>query len=169
MHGKKLKLRDTVVVGFSLYPKFVICTSAFTQVPVFRFCCCCLRGYAIDIVSWRKVSVLSEFMIIKWVTEKIIQTILCICLLGTPSSFVRLVDWRRVLSGTEIEDEVLSWDRDPRKSESWWCRARLIAPKSQIKHDRAWSPHGWVTVSSVLLYARRDRKGTGKVPATWAQ
>ena len=34
MHGKKLNLRDTVVVGFSLYPKFAICTSAFMQVPV---------------------------------------------------------------------------------------------------------------------------------------
>lgn len=52
MHGKKLNLRDTVVVGFSLYPKFVICTSAFMQVPVrvlffFSF----LGGYVIDIVS----------------------------------------------------------------------------------------------------------------------
>ena len=29
----------------------------------------------------------------------------------------------------------------------WWCRKRALALKSQVRHDQAWSPHGWLTVS----------------------
>ena len=31
--------------------------------------------------------------------------------------------------------------------ESWWCRARTLALKIQVKYEWAWSHHGWVIVT----------------------
>lgn len=56
-HGKKLNLRDTVVVGFSLYPKFVIYIymhfrfHAGSRTCLVLFFFSFLGGYVIDIVS----------------------------------------------------------------------------------------------------------------------
>ena len=35
--------------------------------------------------------------------------------------------------------------------ESWWHRVKAFTPESQVKHDRALSPHGWLTITCKVL------------------
>ena len=39
---------------------------------------------------------------------------------------------------------------------SWWCRATSLALQRWVKHEWAWSPHGWVTVMCWALHPPWD-------------